>query len=345
MFVEEVVLDQQRNAKLTAIIQDVGGEYGKIEKRPAIIVMPGGAYWSCSDREAEPVGLAYSRAGYQVFILRYAVGEHRGWPYPLEEYEQAMELISKNEEKWHVMTDRIAVIGFSAGGHLAATAATCSRIRPNAAILGYAALTKEISDLCQPGMPYPVEEVDDMTPPCFLFAARDDNVVDVKNTLLFEQALWEKGIMFESHVYAYGQHGFSTGDEYINTNKVCSRVPHWVDDSIAWLDDVFGKLSAEGMGEPAIGRTVNEDRGQMLSVECTMGHLIKQRGAAETVLKDVFAQLREGIQQIYGPMTDTLYGFISLFKLTDMLKIADVPQESINTLDLALRQIPNQKQK
>ena len=343
MKIQEIMLDESRNAKLTAIIQDVEGEYGNIKKRPAIIVMPGGAYWGCSDREAEPVAFAYSKAGFQVFILRYAVGEHRGWPYPLDEYEQTMELINEKQDEWHILTDKIAVIGFSAGGHLAATAATTAKHRPNAAILGYAALNKEISDLCQPGMPYPVEEVDDETCPCFLFAARDDNVVDVCSTLQFQQALWEKGIMFESHIYAYGQHGFSTAEPHINSNPICSRVPNWVADSIAWLGDMFGTLTPAGMTEPTCGPKFSDDREATLSVDCTLGHLKKQTGMAELVLKDVFAQLQAGVEQMYGPMAETLTDFVKLFKLKDILKIAGIPQEVVETLDAALKQIPNQK--
>lgn len=343
MKILEITLDAERNAKLTAMIQAVGGEYGKIDKRPAVIVMPGGAYWGCSDREAEPVGFAYSKAGYQVFILRYAVGEHRGWPYPLDEYEQTMELLQEKQEEWHILTDKIAVIGFSAGGHLAATAATTAKHRPNAAILGYAALNKEISDLCQPGMPYPVEEVDDETCPCFLFAARDDNVVDVCNTMQFQQALWEKGIQFESHIYAYGQHGFSTAEPSVNTNPVCSRASHWVADSIAWLGDIFGTLTSEGMTKPLCPAKVNGDREDTLSADCTLGHLNKQSGMAEIVLQDVFAQLQAGIEQLYGPLAGALNDFIKLFKLRDILKIADIPQDAVETLDAALRQIPNQK--
>lgn len=340
---QEIMLDAERNAKLTAIIQDVEGEFGNIKKRPAIIVMPGGAYWGCSDREAEPVGFAYAKAGYHVFILRYAVGEHRGWPYPLDEYEQTMELLMEKQEEWHILTDKIAVIGFSAGGHLAATAATTAKHRPNAAILGYAALNKEISDLCQKGMPYPVEEVDDETCPCFLFACRDDNVVDISSTLQFEQALWEKGIMFESHIYAYGQHGFSTGEAHINTNRICSRVPHWVGDSIAWLGDMFGTLTPAGMTEPSCSAKFSDDREAFLSVDCTFGHLTKQTGMAEMVLKDVLAQLRGGMEQIYGPMVEYIIDFVQLFKLRELLVIGNVPQESINDLDAALRQISNQR--
>ena len=343
MKIQNIVLDESRNARLTAIIQDVEGEYGKIVNRPAIIVMPGGAYWYCSDREAEPVAFAYAKAGFHVFILRYAVGASRGWPYPLDEYEQTMELILQNQDEWHIMTDKIAVIGFSAGGHLAATAATMGKHRPNAAILGYAVLNRELTDICQKGMPYPVEEVDDETCPCFLFAARDDNMVDVSNTLQFQQALWEKGIMFESHIYAYGQHGFSTADPTINTNPICSRAANWVADSIAWLGDIFGILTPEGMTEPACAAKYSGDNEGTLSVDCTLTHLRKQTGVAETVLKDVFAQLELGIEQLYGPMSETITGLVKRFKLKDLMKMANIPQASIDELNAVLIQIPNQR--
>ena len=70
----------------------------------------------CSDREADPVALAYMKAGYQAFVLRYSVGEHKTWPNPLDDYEQAMELIAERAEEWHLDSSRIAAVGFSAGG-------------------------------------------------------------------------------------------------------------------------------------------------------------------------------------------------------------------------------------
>ena len=71
--------------------------------------------------------------------MRYSIKEDAKWPNPLEDYEEAMELIRSKSEEWNVYEDKIALIGFSAGGHLAASAATMSINRPNAAILGYAA--------------------------------------------------------------------------------------------------------------------------------------------------------------------------------------------------------------
>lgn len=80
----------------------------------------------CSDREADPIAFPYLKAGYQAFILRYSVGKDSVWPNPMNDYEEAMELIREKSEEWHVLTDKIAVIGFSAGGILAGCAATMS---------------------------------------------------------------------------------------------------------------------------------------------------------------------------------------------------------------------------
>lgn len=259
MKVHELILNETRNVKFSAWIQDVGGEFGKLDKRPAILILPGGGYSFCFDREAEVVAAHYMKAGFQVFILRYSTGEHKDWPNPLIDYEQAMELILSKADEWHVQNCKIAVLGFSAGGHLAACAATKGKHRPNAVILGYAALSQETADMCQPGMPSPINDVDDATCPFFLFATRNDNIVPVQDTVDFEKALLAKGIMFESHIYAYGTHGFSTGETYLNAAKMCSRVPNWVQDSIEWLEDVFGSLLPDGFSSPACPGKVSGD--------------------------------------------------------------------------------------
>ena len=123
---EIIVLNPERNVTLTAYIQEVEGEF-QFTKRPAILVLPGGGYAMCSDREADPVAMAYLRAGYQAFILRYSTGKNKTWPNPLEDYEQAMALIEERAEEWHLDSSRIAAVGFSAGGHLCACAATIAK--------------------------------------------------------------------------------------------------------------------------------------------------------------------------------------------------------------------------
>ena len=97
MKTEIITLSKERNVTLTAYIQNVKGEFRNISKRPAILILPGGGYQYCSDREADPVAMPYLKAGYQVFILRYSVKEHAVWPNPLNDYEQAMELIRSKQ--------------------------------------------------------------------------------------------------------------------------------------------------------------------------------------------------------------------------------------------------------
>lgn len=339
----KLILNQERNVTLTTIIQDVNGEFGKISARPAILILPGGGYSMCSDREAEVIAYPYLQAGYHAFVLRYSVKDHCTWPNPLNDYEQTMELIRGKAEEWNIISDKIAVIGFSAGGHLAASAATLAKNRPNAAILGYAALEKDIAQACQPGteIPSPTDFVDGKTPPCFLFAARDDMVVPVHNTVNFQSALIRYGIQFESHIYAYGGHGFGTGAENIAGDELCRRVPNWVNDSIGWLEDVFGRLTPGGLGKPVCSPKINGDCEEMLSVDCTFGHLRKQE-TAQPLLASIYTAADMVIQQQFGgnPLAIEI---LSVFKLRDFMKMLGQDQNTIDQMDAALKQIPNQQ--
>lgn len=247
MKTEALTLNQARNVTLTAYIQGVGGEFLPVTRRPAVLVLPGGGYQMCSDREADPVAYTYLKAGYQVFILRYSVEKNAVWPNPLNDYELAMETIRAKADEWGLYPDKVAVIGFSAGGHLAACAAVMSKNRPNAAILGYAVTMGEAVRECCPTAPDVIEAVSAKTCPCFLFATRDDSVVDVVNSIRMMDALAKAGVAFESHIYAYGPHGFSTGETSLQNPEIalCPRAKNWVSDSIGWLRDTLGDFGPD----------------------------------------------------------------------------------------------------
>jgi acetyl esterase/lipase len=247
MITEIITLNKARNVTLTTFIQPVEGEFKNIKKRPAIIIIPGGGYQICSEREAEIVAFEYLRVGYQTFILRYSVKENATWPNPLNDYEQAMELIRSKINEWNIYGDKIAVLGFSAGGHLASAAATIANNKPNAALLGYAVTTEETVHECLPTAPSTWDKVDKNTCPCFIFATRTDDIVPITNSLKFMNALDKAGVAFESHIYGYGPHGFSSCKSVVinSDTPFCNRVPNWVDDSIEWLKDVFGDFTLE----------------------------------------------------------------------------------------------------
>lgn len=237
----EYTLSKERNVTLTCFLQKISSEYVNVKKRPAMVILPGGGYQWCSDREADPVAFPYLAAGYQVFILRYSVQENAVWPRPLLDYEEAVQLIKANAEDWQIDTDKIAVIGFSAGGHLAAAAATMADNRPAACILGYPVITEETTHVyCKtaPGIP---ENVDGKTCPCFIFSSRTDTTVPIDNTIRLIDALTAKGIAYECHIYAFANHGFTTCEAAVqNREWICSRTPNWVKDSLQWLKDIIG---------------------------------------------------------------------------------------------------------
>lgn len=341
---EKIILNEKRNVTLTTMMPAMEDEFGKIKSRPAVLILPGGGYNICTDSEAEIVAYPYLQAGYHAFVLRYSVSEHKTWPNPLIDYEQAMDMIRSKAEEWHVIPDKIAVIGFSAGGHLAACAATVARNRPAAAILGYAATGVTLTNLSHPEVAaiVPVEHVDDDTCPCFLFAARDDSLVPVRNTVDFELALIEKGIMYESHIYAYGGHGFSTCDESLSDGRQCSRVPRWVGDSIEWLEDLFGKLTPAGMTAPACSGKINGNSEAVLSVNCTIGHLMRQNNSVTNLLADVIAfseQLYPSVNQEDSAIPDQAREM----RLWDVMKSFGMGEDAIARMDEALNQISNQK--
>ena len=336
---EIIALNPERNVTLTAYIQEVEGEF-QFAKRPAILVLPGGGYAMCSDREADPVAMAYLRAGYQAFILRYSTGKNKTWPNPLEDYEQAMALIEERTEEWHLDSSRIAAVGFSAGGHLCACAATIAKHKPAAAILVYPAILKEICDMCQPGMPQPNEHVTGETSPCFLVAARDDRTVDVKNSLMMQLALAEKGVPFESRIYSYGGHGFSTGEDWIINNSCSPRMPNWVDDSIGWLKETLGTLTMKGFSEPNIAVSKNGDNAPVLSVMCTLNHIRRQSENTISLLKPLFDGM-QAVADARGFSMEGLMAAVGNNTVRELMEMVQVDGETIQEIDKALHSMIN----
>ena len=120
------------DATLTTYLPDNLSEIDRSsEKHPCLLICPGGGYEFCSKREQEPIAFYFLPDGINVFVLNYSVAPHR-YPTQLGEVAAAIELIYRNADAWHCDTTHIAIMGFSAGGHLAAhysNAYDCPNIR------------------------------------------------------------------------------------------------------------------------------------------------------------------------------------------------------------------------
>ncbi len=206
--------------------------------------MPGGAYAFCSDREAEPVALSFLAKGYAAFVLRYTVGRDKGYDFsvPMSDANEAMKIIRENAEEWGIDKEKIAAIGFSAGGHLCAALSTMGEIRPDASILVYPCILDEISRILAFDVPSLEKEVDDKTPPAFIVSACEDTCVPIANSLAYACALEKAKIPFEIHIYEKGYHGFSLADTTVYSKaeaEYCAHIKGWFDLCITWLNKRF----------------------------------------------------------------------------------------------------------
>lgn len=233
-------------------------------KRPCILICPGGGYGMVSQREGEPIALNLLPEGYNVFVLTYSVYPHR-YPAQLRETAAAMELIYAHAEDWNCDTDRIAIMGFSAGAHLAAhytNAYDTPEVREvfpqskgvQASLLCYPVITADpacchkgsFQNLIGHGYPLSNEEiakfsceqlVTEKTPPAFLWHTAADAVVPVNNSLLYAQALAKHHIPFGLHIYPAGHHGLSTADDQTNgpLEPAVQCVHSWLPQVKVWL--------------------------------------------------------------------------------------------------------------
>jgi len=238
------------------------------QKRPAVLLCPGGGYRIVSQREAEPVALHLLPEGFNVFVLTYSVMPHT-FPAQLREAAAAMELIYENADVWNVDTNRIAIMGFSAGGHLAAhysNSYDCPEVREvfpeskgvQASILCYPVINAS-EEYCHKGSfqkltghLYPLSEeelqkfscdklVTEKTPPAFLWHTAADGSVPVANSLLYAQALARHKIPFGLHIYPAGKHGLATVDDQTN-GELATEVQTagaWLPALKQWLKDML----------------------------------------------------------------------------------------------------------
>ncbi len=212
------------------------------EFHPAMVVVPGGAYRNASPSEAHLPAETFYRFGYNVFVLAYTVNllDTPLKMQPLRDISRAVRLIRAEAGKYSVDPDRVAVCGFSAGGHLAASLCVHFRDvpdpdgdlnrfrnRPDAAILAYPVITSgryTHPDSMQAllGKDPGADEREYMslenyvtadTPPCFLWQTVTDGTVPVENSYLFARACREHGVPFAHHVFSDGVHGLSVATE------------------------------------------------------------------------------------------------------------------------------------
>lgn len=235
------------------------------DKRPAVIVCPGGGYRSRSMRESEPVVMKYCAAGFHSFLMDYSVAP-TGWPAPLCELSKAVKTVRSLADEYPIDTNKIFVCGFSAGGHLAASLGVHGQNpiiksgsgisgdenMPNGLILCYPVITGDdgfthrgTRENFSEGMKseklkyFSLEKfVTPSTPKSFIWHTFEDDSVPVYSSMRFAEALLENGVEYELHIYPSGRHGLALGERQTTAEGKHFKpyVSNWIDMSIEWIN-------------------------------------------------------------------------------------------------------------
>jgi acetyl esterase/lipase len=249
---EQGKLTKVSRPSLTVYLPEVSNGIG-------IIVCPGGGYHTLViKREGYKLADALVKIGYAVFVLKYRLPSDE-WMQnksigPVQDAQQAIRLVRQNATAWNLHPEKIGIMGFSAGGHLAATAGTHFgkayidnkegiSLRPDFMVLIYPviSMSDELAhqrsknnllganpDAATVAAFSNELQVTAETPPTFLIHTQDDTVVDVRNSLVFYEALVKHKVPSALHVYPHGEHGLG----------IDAPFDYWLSICEAWMQQV-----------------------------------------------------------------------------------------------------------
>ena len=250
---------QAHDAPVIGYLQDDHDRLVAHKKRPAVVICAGGAYRWLSPREKDPVALHFAALGYQSFLIEYSVGDGAGELRPLRELAETVRILRERADEWHIEPEHIAVLGFSAGGHLTASLATLwhrpelklgESCRPDAVVLCYPVITTgeyrhpESIEHVTGGDEKLLEllslekQVTAHMPPTFVWHCTGDESVPVENTILLTAAMQRAKVPYECHLFNGGAHGISMCNQEVETPYPDASA--WVGLCDTWLNRQFG---------------------------------------------------------------------------------------------------------
>lgn len=259
--------------------------------RPAIVVVPGGGYYVVSPTEAEIVAKAFYEFGYQTFVVTYTVNPlflETLHDQPMKDLSRAIRFVRKHSAEFRVNPSRVAICGFSAGGHLCGSVCvhyndvaeanpeySAFSNRPDAAILSYPVITSgpyahRGSFDALIGFEPTTEDLEYMslekqvtpdTPPCFLWQTATDELVPVENSYLFADACKKNGVPYAHHIFSNGVHGLSLSNDDWKNHKF--GTPYTLEQIYCLVDALkSGLQDADEEGKQALISGYNSENQQ-----------------------------------------------------------------------------------
>lgn len=222
---------------------------------PCVIVCPGGGYRIRAEHEGAPVAMWLNSIGISAFVLNYRVCPNYH-PAPSQDAKRAIRLIRKRAQEFGIDKQRVGILGFSAGGHLAATTGTyfeedgldendevdCESSIPNLMVLCYPVITlgeyghansttNLLGDNPDEKLVYKLSlenSVTERTPRTFIWHAQSDGLVPVQNSILFAEALKKNNVEYEMHIFSNGSHGLGLAKNTKGVSQWTALCENWL---------------------------------------------------------------------------------------------------------------------
>lgn len=269
----EYELSSVSNGKLVGYIHDEDNE-----KRPCIIVYPGGGYRFLTPHEGEPVAAAFFSKGYNAFVCYYPICDEAIYPAPQLAAFEAIKYVRDKADELGVIKNNLAVIGFSAGGHVASTTGVLYNdanilvkldakprdIRPDAMMLIYPCIGVDLEGYNEGRAVSNVlrsdEHVTRDTPPAFIVTSFGDKFVSCNQSLNMARALSDNNVPFELHCFEPGDHGYLNNNNMVPDSCTTRHIgfDSWFNLGQEWLRDRWNPELGFGKNVSAEGRIIED---------------------------------------------------------------------------------------
>ncbi|WP_076459526.1 alpha/beta hydrolase [Limosilactobacillus caccae] len=212
------------------------------EPLPAIVILPGGSHNKIMERDSERVALTFATHAWQAFVVRYPVVEHRNYQAAKVAVAQAFDYIVAHAGELAVDVNRLGIIGFSAGGQLAAAYSNRPDTHAKFVALGYPVIQPTIDERMQVMTENVATLVNDKTPATFMWGSNKDELTPfVDHLQVYADALAKYNVPFELHQFSTGGHGMALANKYtgiVNFNRVDEHMGKWFPLFLDWLKEL-----------------------------------------------------------------------------------------------------------
>ena len=315
----EVLKLEPNNATLTTFIHEDD------QIRKAVLVFPGGAYRYCAPGEGKPVAEQFYEAGFNTFVLEYSCtdGQFGSPKVDIEEvFDAALEdamsaycFIQDNKDRFKLFEDKISIIGFSAGAHLALSSVLLGKLRPLCIMLGYVPVSDEMMKPLGMKNLDLLNKIPEDMPPVFMFLNQADSLVPSSESIKLTLALADRKLPYELHCYVTGDHGLSLGTTKSGTvNK----------DYATWFDRALSFIKNIQSPYPLIMGDLNEDL-ENISINSRVGALMYHQEAWK-LIEELFPDVA------FKAKTDTYLRSKPLLRLYQWGLITNPSKEEVDEM-------------